>query len=280
MAGDAVRAEWLYAAARASQEILCNARAKCQTAADVGGAVGLLPTPVGPVERLLRQGLIFEILLGSLDDRSSSHETRTANLFRRFLESSGRPNALLDSPEIRAAALIHDRSTQPIAVCQIARAVGCHETRLRRCFRERFGISMRDFHTRCRVAHAIEMFASGASKTAAVALSVGYRSEKNFYRALRDVTGNRPADLKSMQHDRLRALAHDILLGLVESGGVSGGHTTLADLWNSTALPGRPHLSSVLSAERSATRAHQVFPREVAVESIVFGSKPRRYNQM
>ena len=75
-------------------------------------------------------------------------------------------------------------------------------------------MSMRDFHTRCRVAEAIRIFAAGENKTAAVARSVGYRSEKNFYRALRDVTGKKPKDLKSRSPHYLRLLARAIFLSV------------------------------------------------------------------
>ena len=75
---------------------------------------------------------------------------------------------------------------------------------------------MRDLHTRCRIADAISLFGRGESKTAAVGRSVGYRSEKNFYRALRDVTGKKPTELKSIPMPKLRRLARDILPGMMD----------------------------------------------------------------
>jgi AraC-like DNA-binding protein len=208
-----VRAEWLYETARVSQQILCEARAKGKGATEVVNALDVLPAPATPLERLVRQGMIFDVLLGCVDDRSCTHYERTFNVFRRVFESSARPSPLLDSPESRAAALIHERSTCPIDVAEIARTVGCEQTRLRRAFRDRFGISMRDFHTRCRIADAISLFVRGEMKTGSVARSVGYRSEKNFYRAFRGVTGKRPGELKSISESSLRQMARDILLG-------------------------------------------------------------------
>jgi AraC-like DNA-binding protein len=209
----AIRDEWLYETARKSQEILCETRAKGHTPARVVNALDELPAPATPIERLIRQGIIFDVLLGCVDDCSRSYHERTCNVLRRVLETTARPSPLLDSPESGAAALIRERSMYPINVGEIARTVGCEQTRLRRVFRDRFGMSMRDFHTRCRIAGAISLFVSGEMKTAAVARSVGYRSEKNFYRAFRGVTGKRPGELKSISESSLRRMAQDILVG-------------------------------------------------------------------
>jgi len=218
-----VRGEWLYETARVSQAILCDVRAKGCAASEVVDALALLPIPDTPLERLLRQGVIFDVLLGCVDDRGSSHDQRTVNVARRVLETSARPSPLLDSSESRAAALIRARAAYPLDVEQLARAVGCHQTQLRRAFRERFGISMRDFHTRCRVASAIALFADGESKTTAVARSVGYRSEKNFYRALRNVTGKRPTEVKSMSRQNLRMLANHVLVATTSTHSLLSG---------------------------------------------------------
>jgi AraC-like DNA-binding protein len=212
-----VRGEWLYETARLSQAILCDVRAKGCAASEVVDALALLPIPETPVERLLRQGVIFDVLLGCVDDRTSSPVERTVNVVRRVLEASARPSPLLDSPESRAAALIRARAPYPLDVEQLARAIGCHQTHLRRSFRQRFGISMREFHTRCRIASAIALFADGESKTSAVARSVGYRSEKNFYRALRNVTGKRPTEVKSMPRQNLRVLANHVLITITST---------------------------------------------------------------
>jgi AraC-like DNA-binding protein len=203
----------MYETARKSQQILCETRANGHPAAHVVRALDELPAAGTPIERLIRQGIIFDVLLGCVDDCSRSHHERTYSVFRRVLENTARPSPLLDSPASRAAALIRERSIYPIDVAEIARAVGCEQTRLRRAFRHQFRMSMRDFHTRCRIADAISLFVSGEMKTAAVARSVGYRSEKNFYRAFRGITGKRPGELKSISESSLRLMARDILVG-------------------------------------------------------------------
>ena len=208
-----VRGEWLYETARASQQILCEARGNGAAAADVVNALDALPAPMTPLERLVRQGMILDVLLGCVNDRSCSHQDRTANVLCRLLETCARPSPLVESPESRAAAVIQERSAYPIDVVEIARTVGCDQTTLRRAFRDRFGMSMRDFHTRCRIAEAIALFVQGEHKTASVARAVGYRSEKNFYRALRDVTGRKPGELKRIPASVLQRMARDVLVG-------------------------------------------------------------------
>src|SRR4051812_14105521 len=127
-----IRGEWLYETARVSQQILCEARASARGAADVVSALDVLPVPATPLERLVQQGMIFEVLLGCVDDRSCSHYGRTANVLRRVLDTSARPSPLLDSAESRAAALIRERSASPIDMAAVARTVGWDQTRLRR----------------------------------------------------------------------------------------------------------------------------------------------------
>jgi AraC-like DNA-binding protein len=70
---------------------------------------------------------------------------------------------------------------------------------------------MRQFHIRIRVVEAIKMFAAGARKITAVARLVGYKSDKNFYRALRAVTGLTPSALMMMGPESLGKLAAAIL---------------------------------------------------------------------
>lgn len=210
-ATSAVRSEWLYETARMSQEILCDARAKGRTAGELTSALSRLPDAVSPVEGLVRQGLIFDVVLGCVEDSSSSHSERTINVVRRLLSAIGRPSALLDSPECRAADLIKERATLPLNVPEIARTVGCNQAQLRRLFHARYAITMRDWHRRCRVSSALKMFAAGGTKPAAVARAVGYGSHKNFYRALRQLTGQTPTELKVISQGALAQLSQQIV---------------------------------------------------------------------
>ncbi len=206
-----IRDEWLYEAACASQHVLCDVRARGSEARQIVEALALLPHPETPLEGLVRDGLILKVLLGCVDDGSDPHAGRTRNVLLRLLDGVARPSRLLESLARRAAALIRAESVQPLCVSRIARSVGCDQTRLRRAFLQEYGITMRDFHTRCRVAHALRMFATGETEIGFVARSVGYRSEKNFYRALRNVTGQKPAHLRGMPAAALSVIARDVV---------------------------------------------------------------------
>lgn len=70
---------------------------------------------------------------------------------------------------------------------------------------------MRQFHITIRVLEAMKMFAAGDRKLTAVARAVGYKSDKNFYRAVRAVTGRTPSELMAMSAESLGALAAGIL---------------------------------------------------------------------
>ena len=202
-----VRIEWLYEAARASQEVLCDARAHSLTPNQVVNALRRLPEAASPVERLVLQGLLLDVLLGCLEGLGESQAERTLRVIGRLLESVARPAPLLDTPAYRAAEIIRQHSAAPLRADHLAKTVGCDPSRLRRGFKRELGITMREFHTKARIAEAIPMFAGGDTKTVAIARSVGYRSDKDFYRALRDVTGQRPRDLRLLPRQALDEMA-------------------------------------------------------------------------
>jgi AraC-like DNA-binding protein len=206
-----VREEWFYETARLSQEILCDVRANGLAPRAIVDLLARLPVPLTAVEAILRQGFKFNVLLNCVDDRSCSLDERTNSVMRRVLEVIARPSALQDAPEWRAADLIRERGAFPLDVPGIARAVGCHQSRLRELFRQAYGMKMREFHRRCRAALALQMFAAGETKIAAIARAVGYRSDKNFYRLLRDLTRQTPEQFRSMSPECLRKLAREIL---------------------------------------------------------------------
>ncbi len=57
-------------------------------------------------------------------------------------------------------------------------------------------MSIREYHARVRVCAPVRQFAAGTRDVLAVARSVGYRSEKNFYRTVAKCTGMTPAELR------------------------------------------------------------------------------------
>ena len=205
-----LRAEWLDESARRCQEILCEVRGRSLSASSVLAALNELPEAATPLERLVQQGLIVDVVVGCIEDVHESRAIRMRSYVRRVLTAAARPEALLDSPARRAASLIRANCFQPLNATLVAKEVGCDPSRLRRAFKAEIGMQMRAFHTLARVGEAIKLFAATPSKTSAIARMVGYRSDKDFYRALHDVAGLRPSALRAMSPQRLRELASRI----------------------------------------------------------------------
>src|SRR5688500_8955029 len=97
------------------------------------------------------------------------------------------------SPYVRQiVALIEQHPAGDLSVRQLARAVGRHEAFVARLFRQETGITIREYKTRTRMQRAVASIRNG-DKVEAVALEVGYRSKKNFYRQFMRHFGTTPA---------------------------------------------------------------------------------------
>ncbi|MGH9349981.1 MAG: helix-turn-helix domain-containing protein [Vicinamibacterales bacterium] len=92
----------------------------------------------------------------------------------------------------RMLALIEERSAEPLSLATFARALNRQAGYLGRLFREEIGVGMREYLARLRLERAARMIREGV-KVEAVALEVGYRSKKNFYRQFRRRFGTTPA---------------------------------------------------------------------------------------
>src|SRR4030081_1414226 len=87
--------------------------------------------------------------------------------------------------------LIDAGFTEAVSLRGLASAIGREEASLGRLFRERMGMSVRRFIARRRIDRAVESIRQGV-KVEAVALEVGYRSKKSFYRQFRRQFGMTP----------------------------------------------------------------------------------------
>jgi two-component system response regulator YesN len=81
----------------------------------------------------------------------------------------------------RMMDLIHARYAGVVTLRTLGAALEERPARLGSVFRQTLGVSARECLTRVRLEHAIELIQAGV-KIEAVALFVGYRSKKNFYR--------------------------------------------------------------------------------------------------
>lgn len=94
-----------------------------------------------------------------------------------------------------ARALIEDHHCEHLTTSTVARAVGCSRCHLATRFRLETGYTIRGYLSVLRATTAIAMVLRG-DKVESIALSVGYRSKKNFYRVCRQVTGTTPGEFR------------------------------------------------------------------------------------
>jgi AraC-like DNA-binding protein len=138
--------------------------------------------------------------------RSISWDNFDLNSSRLLVEwASGYLEEFVRSHEwpapMRAAHVIRSSFEQPLDTWRIARTVGCARGGLIRSFKGAYGMSMGDYQARCRIRAAFGMVREPDSNVGAAAFQVGYRSTKNFYRALREHTGLTPSQVRRLTDD-------------------------------------------------------------------------------
>jgi AraC-like DNA-binding protein len=96
------------------------------------------------------------------------------------------------SPARRAAVLVRERTGIRLDAAGLATMLGVSPRHLRRAFVATFGVPLPEYVRRARVLRALEAMAAEPRKVESVALDVGYRSKKDFYRAFRQLAGMTP----------------------------------------------------------------------------------------
>jgi AraC-like DNA-binding protein len=95
-------------------------------------------------------------------------------------------------PAVRAAALLRCQFDEPLDLNRVSLHVASARSALIRLFPATYGITMGQYLTRVRLREAIVRLRSPFATVEGVASEVGYKSAKNFYRALRNLTGLTP----------------------------------------------------------------------------------------
>jgi AraC-like DNA-binding protein len=93
------------------------------------------------------------------------------------------------SPARLAAAFIREPDGERADAASLAAMLGVSPRQLRRAFLQTFGVPLPDYLRRARLLRALEVMAAQPGKVEPVALEVGYRSKKNFYRVFRQLVG-------------------------------------------------------------------------------------------
>jgi AraC-like DNA-binding protein len=183
----------------------------CETASEASGLARVLSIAEGKAlpetqcEQLLVLGVLFKVLLSNVTDPAPVL-VRARQVVKRAIEEWSKPAPLPPRAE-RAANIIAARATEALDIDSIAQEIGCDVTLLRRDFKRRFGTSMREYHVRARVQVVLRLIAGGCGSNSDIGQAAGYDSEKNFYRAIRKMTGLRPSELRALSADRLDELA-------------------------------------------------------------------------
>jgi AraC-like DNA-binding protein len=90
-----------------------------------------------------------------------------------------------------AERFVADHYHEPLTLGQIAHAVQCSRDHLAKIFHRHTGTTIHRYLTEIRIAHAATLIRRG-DKIDAVALLVGYRCRKNFYRHFKRILGSTP----------------------------------------------------------------------------------------
>ena len=90
------------------------------------------------------------------------------------------------------AQYIADNFVQPLHVAQIAAHAGLHPHYAMQLFRETYGLSLIDYLTRCRIAHAQQLLVVSDMSVPEVALESGFNSASRFYSAFKAECGTTP----------------------------------------------------------------------------------------
>src|SRR3954463_13070988 len=202
-----VRPAWLKAVVDASQRIAgdCQQIDPDDTQHTFRTFLQALPAARGPVERLILRAVLLEVawrcgeimharakrcgddcsfLPAAILDRfwgrgNQDPRQRFLNWVDAFSAEFTRTHP--PSAASQAARAIQQHYERPWSVADLARRFGVTPSYLRRTFRREFGASIRQYQRTMRLIEAMAQLPTG--KIDAVALQVGYKSKKNFYRA-------------------------------------------------------------------------------------------------
>ena len=93
----------------------------------------------------------------------------------------------------KAMAAIHEHSTEPISLKDVARSVGISKEYLARCFHQETGVTLVTYLNRYRIGQAKARLATGEQNLTEIALEVGFSSGPYFSRVFRQEVGMSPS---------------------------------------------------------------------------------------
>jgi len=202
--------EWLFEVIQRVQPLLCDrSHGDAET---IAALLATLPAPPSRLDQLALHGLLLELLVARGHAGTSTGARGCREYVEQVLRSRKAP-ARSGEAAFAARAIERDSSLTLEAVfhelAESAPSAGdacTHLTSLRRHFKHAYGISMKQYQTQMRVREAVRLFLAGNRKICSVARLVGYSSETNFYKAVRQVTKRTPHELQQAPESTLRHL--------------------------------------------------------------------------
>ncbi len=164
----------------------------------------------GAHARLHENGMACGFSSADLTERLWSASAESSKLaFARWAEQyfGALERVHLPPAPVRAARRLVDEFAKPLNIQRLSREIGAHVATLRRGFKAYYGVTIRSYHIRVRVLEAIKRLHDRRFDGRSLAAAVGYGSHKNFYRAIRHVTGLSLAELRATAHAEALARA-------------------------------------------------------------------------
>jgi len=134
-------------------------------------------------------------------------EAKALELLCEVLSSAAAPQELLlgasetESRQIDFARhMLASQLSSSLRTRDIARAIGMSESRLKRAFKARFGVTVFDYGTECRMRHALELLRCRRMSVGQVADAVGYQHHTSFTAAFQQHFGFLPNQARKKMH--------------------------------------------------------------------------------
>ena len=96
----------------------------------------------------------------------------------------------------KAMASIHEHSSEPISLKDVARLVGVSKEYLARCFHQETGVTLVTYLNRYRIGQAKARLEVGETNLTEIALEVGFSSGPYFSRVFRQEVGMSPSEYR------------------------------------------------------------------------------------
>jgi transcriptional regulator GlxA family with amidase domain len=154
-------------------------------------ATSLLESPYRRGIRLLHaEAKVLELLCEVLAIAEQQYEAR-----------SGAVTTQNEARQLEAARCMVARNlSTPMRIRRVARAIGMSESKLKRMFKARFGVTVFDYGRDCRMRHALELLRCKRMSVGQVAYAVGYRHQTSFCSAFEEFFGFLPSKARTEMH--------------------------------------------------------------------------------